>query len=94
MEASAIEDYIGYALVNTNCFSFTRLLVKDNVLIYSQDYKEMISRDDSVVKLRPKKFNILFVTITSFLRILRIDSQGESNLLLCWETTSTTVWIQ
>ena len=40
MEASAIEDYIGYALVNTNCFGFSRLLVKDNVLIYSQDYKK------------------------------------------------------
>ena len=77
--------------MNTNCFSFARLLVKDNVLMYGQDYKKMICKDNSVIKLRPKKLIFLFMTITWFLRIGR---QGKSNLLLCWETACTTVWIQ
>ena len=72
-EISAIEDYIGHAVVSSHCHSFTRILFQESKLISGQDYRRMLCRDNSVVKLLPNKLNILFMVITRF---LRLDIQG------------------
>ena len=80
-EFDALTSYFGCVPLTLKCQYFTRIVFKKKVLIYGTDYRRMIKRNNSMVKLFSTNRHQASVRFAQIRRFLKVTHYGKHHVL-------------